>query len=547
MNAAPAEMPPVVNPAPPQARTLRKLFLTIYLRGRSSRGLKLKTAPKSVGQKLAVALLVYTLFGLFAIGFLFNHQPLFALAIYTHSMTFVFLGMFVSSSAGEVLFNKDEADILMHRPITTKDLLWSKIRVMIQISLWLAGALNLVALVVGTCMDRGGFLFPFIHIISTVLEALFCTGCVVLTYQLCLRWFGRERLDSFMTMTQVLVAIALVMAGQVLPRVVFQLSESGLLQFNSEHWWLALIPPSWFAGLDDAVAAHGDAGSWFLAGVGLVATALVVWLAFGKLAENYGAGLQTIAETVSRPKTRSGDQRRWTEIISSMPPLKWFSPVSRAGFVLTAAYLFRDRDVKLRVFPGIAPMLLMPFIFMLRDKTMPEGFGMAFSSGFLAMIPLITLDLLQYSQQWQASDIFRVAPMAGPAELCHGARRAVLCVLAVPSIILVGFIVWMVQHNVSHLVLFLPGLMLLPVASVVPAVLSRGVPLSLPNEEIKSAGRSMKMMIIMFVAIAISAVASVAHRFGYLWWMLLAEAVILLPLYVGLLAFVSRRRWKPLE
>jgi len=273
----------------------------------------------------------------------------------------------------------------------------------------------------------------------------------------------------------------------------------------------------------------------------------VLWLAFGKLAENYGAGLQTMGETAARPKTRSGSQRRWTEIIAALPPLKWFSPVSRAGFILTTAYLFRDRDVKLRVFPGIAPMLLMPFIFLVRDQRAMEGFGTAFSSGFLAMIPLLTIDLLQYSQQWQASDIFRVAPMAGPAELCSGARRAVLYVLAIPSIILVGFIIWVVQHDVSQLVLFLPGLLLLPVMSLVPAALNRGVPLSLPNEEIKSAGRSMKMMVIMLLAIGISGIASATYKFGYLWWMLLAETIILLPVYVGLLVFVSRKRWKPLD
>jgi ABC-2 type transport system permease protein len=547
MNPAPAELPPVLNPAPPQTRTLRKLFLTLYLRGRSSRGLKLQTAPKSVGRKLAVALAAYTLFGLFALQFLVTHQPLFALAIYAHSITFVFLGMFVSSSAGEVLFNKDEADILMHRPITTKDLLWSKIRVMIQISLWLAGALNLIALVVGVRMPGGGILFPFIHIISTVLEALFCTGCVVLTYQLCLRWFGRERLDSFMTMTQVLVAIGLVMAGQVLPRLVFRLSQNGSLHFDPKHWWIAVIPPGWFAGMDDAVAAHGDSGSWLLAGIGLVATALVLWLAFGKLADNYGAGLQTMGETASRRKARSGDGRRWTEILASLPPLKWFSPVSRAGFILTAAYLFRDRDVKLRVFPGIAPMLIMPLVFLFQDREAIEGFGTAFSSGFLATIPIIALDLLQYSQQWQASDIFRVAPMAGPAELSRGARQAVLCLLAIPAFILLGFIVWVARHNVANLLLFLPGLILIPIVSLVPAAMRRGVPLSYPNEEIKSAGRSIKMMAVMIFAAALSGIAAWAYKAGWFWWLILAEIAIALPVYFGLAAIISRLRWKPLE
>lgn len=547
MNTAPAELPPVLNPAPPQTQTLRKLFLTIYLRGRSSRGLKLKTAPKSVWQKLAIALLVYTLFGLFAIKFLGGNQPLFALALYTHSVTFVFLGMFVSSSSGEVLFNKDEADILMHRPISMRDLLWCKIRVMIQISLWLAGALNLVGLVVGFYMESGGVLYPVIHIFSTILEALFCTGCVVLTYQLCLKWFGRERLDSFMTMTQMLVAIALVMVGQILPRVMFQLNENGWLELTPRHWWLALLPPAWFAGLDDAVAAHGNAGSWLLAGIGVVSTALVVWLAFGKLADTYLAGMQGMGETISRPKARSSSQRRWTEIIVSIPPLKWFSPVSRAGFILTTAYLFRDRDVKLRVFPSIAPMFIFPFIFLFGNQRQMEGFGAAFSSGFLATMPLIVLDLLQYSQQWQASDIFRVAPMAGPGELCQGARRAVLFILTIPTFILIGFIVWVAQHNVSHLLLFLPGAILIPIVSLVPAAMRRGVPLTLPNEEIKSAGRSMKMMIVMFGAMALSGIASWTFKAGYFWWFILAEIVFALPVYFGLGALVSRLRWKPLD
>ena len=71
-------------------------------------------------------------------------------------MTFVFLGMFVSSSAGEVLFNKEEADILLHRPVSSRDLLWAKIRVLIEVSLWLGGALNLAGFFIGIYATDGG-------------------------------------------------------------------------------------------------------------------------------------------------------------------------------------------------------------------------------------------------------------------------------------------------------------------------------------------------------------------------------------------------------
>jgi len=138
-------IPPLISeartPAISTRKNLRRLFLTLFLRGRSSRGLHKDQAPKSVGTKLAFTLLIYSAFGLMAL--LFGGQPVFTLSIYLHAMTFVFLGMFIASSAGEVLFNKEEGDILLHRPVTPRALLWAKIGVLVEVSLWLAGAFNL--------------------------------------------------------------------------------------------------------------------------------------------------------------------------------------------------------------------------------------------------------------------------------------------------------------------------------------------------------------------------------------------------------------------
>ena len=155
-----------------------------------------------------------------ALALAFRHQPVFTLSVWLHSMTFVFLGMFVAASAGDILFNKEETDILLHRPVEPQALLWAKIGTLVQVSLWLAGALNLVGLWIGATITDGGWRFAAVHVASTVLEALFCTGFVVVVYQLCLRWFGRERLDGLMTSAQVVVAVAAVLAGQLLPQLV---------------------------------------------------------------------------------------------------------------------------------------------------------------------------------------------------------------------------------------------------------------------------------------------------------------------------------------
>jgi hypothetical protein len=536
-------------PAPTSAlspeRTLRKLFLTLFLRGRGARGLRKASAPKSVGSKLAFTLAFYALFGLVALVFL--GRPVFALALYLHAMTLMFLGMFVAASAGEVLFNKEEADILMHRPVLPRALLWAKIGVLVQVSLWLAGAFNLAGFLVGVGADGGNWLFPVVHAISTMLEALFTTGCVVLVYQLCLRWFGRERLDALMTTAQVAMAVAIVVASQAVPQMIRHFH--GRMDVRIDSWWVWLLPPAWFAGFDDALAGRGAAGSWALAAMGLLATAVVLWLAFGRLARAYQGGLQALNESTARgPRPRAG--RRWLDAIVHVPPLCWLlkDSVTRASFLLTAAYLVRDRDVKLRVYPSLAPMLVMPLIFLFQERGQGGGtFGIAFAGTYLGLIPLLGLNLLQYSQQWQAADIFRAAPMPGPARLSDGARQAVMWLLTVPLLGVYGLIFWLMGTELSRLAMLLPGLIALPIYSLIPCLGGGAVPLSMPNEEAKSAGRGLQMMAVMVISFALSGIAMWSWSGGWFHWLVLVELILAVGLYAKIRASLAAVRWPSLE
>jgi len=548
MSATDPTSPSVLpEPVPAPEKILRRLFLTLFLRGRGARGLNKQRVPKSIGEKLALTLGIYLLFGCMALFFL--GQPVFALAVYLHAMTFMFLGMFIASSAGEILFNKEEADILLHRPISPKAMLWAKVRVLVEVSLWLAFAFNLAGLFVGFG-SAGNWRFPIVHLASTTLEALFCTGCVVLTYQLCLRWFGRERLEGLMTTAQVFVAVAAVMSGQILPRLVFRVGH--VLNVGESSWWINLLPPAWFAGLDDAFAGSAALDSWLLAVLAVAVTALILWIAFDKLAHDYETGLQALNETIST-RVKKQNHRRWLDRLVNVPPLSWWlrDPVARASFLLTAAYLIRDRDVKLRVYPGIVPILILPFIFLFQNHhpngSHDIGFGVPFSGIYLGMVPLLGLGILQYSQQWQASDIFRVAPMSGPAQICHGARRAVLCLLALPMLLLVVLIVWLLRGDLSQLILFLPGIIALPVFALVPSIGGKGVPLSLPTDAAKAAGRGLNMILVMIVAFALAWLASLSWSQGWFWWLMLGETIVAIGLYAVMRVALANVRWPSIE
>jgi len=496
-------------------KALRRLFLTLFLRGRGARGLTKQGAPKSVGQKLALTLVVYGLFGCMALGFM--HKPVFLLAVYLHGLTFVFLGMFIASSAGEMLFNKEEADILLHRPISPKMMLWAKIRVLVEVSLWLAVALNLAGLLVGLTTG-GGVLFFLIHICSLVLEAVFCASCVVLLYQLCLKWFGRERLEGLMTTSQVVVSVVLVMSGQILPRFMFR--PDHVLTMSQVSWWIAFLPPAWFAGMDDAVAGSSSGMSWLMSLLALLATGLVVWLAFGHLARDYEMGLQRLGETSTRQ--RAPGKRRWVDRLVEMPPLSWWlrEPVARASFLLTIAYLTRDRETKLRVYPGIAPILFLPFVFLFQGNQGrapgSANFLIPFMGIYLGMIPMSGLQLLRYSQQWQAADVFQMAPIRGPGLICDGARQAVLFFLAVPVVVIVVGLAWLLT-GFHTLQLLLPGLTVMPVFSIIPSFQGKGMPLCQPIDSAKAASRGLIMYLILAIAGLLAFLTVLAWTAGWFW------------------------------
>jgi hypothetical protein len=283
--------------------------------------------------------------------------------------------------------------------------------------------------------------------------------------------------------------------------------------------------------------------------VGVLATSALLTLSFGRLARDYEQGLQSLNE--AQPAPRQGRaRRRWFDLLVQHPPLSWWlrDSVVRASFLLTAAYLVRDRDLKLRVYPALAPILAMPIVFLLRGgREGVGGFGVAFSGAFLGLVPALALGTVRYSQHWQASDVFRAAPMAGPAQLCHGARRAVLVVFTVPALCVFLALVLLLKAAPSDLMLMLPGLLLLPLQSLYPCLKGEAVPLSLPSEEARAASRGYQMIGVMLVSFLVCALGLWAHSGGWFWWLIAAEAALVSALYVLFRALAARVRWPSME
>lgn len=532
-----------MNPtAPDPGKALRRLFLTLFLRGRSARGLDPDKAPPSIQRKLALALALYFFVGLAELTFL--RQSPFGFSLVMHAGTFVLVGLFVASSSGEILFNQDESDILLHHPIPPAVLLKAKCRLLLEVSLWMAGAFTFAGLIGGALAFPRGLGFLVGHLVGTVLMTFFTVGSVVLLYQVCLRRFGREKLEGLMTTAQVMAGILAALAGQ-LPNLLAR--EQGVLPDAMQlgNAWMIVAPPAWFAGLDGLCMGRITPANVLLSALALGVTALVLHMAFVRLADTYQEGLQAIQERrTTGPAAPTG--MPWADRLMNLPLLRlaFRHPVTRAGFRLAAAYMVRDRDVKLRLFPSLAPMLVVPAVIILKDTSRGgSAMGWTLMVAFLSFIPLIGQSVLQFSQHWQASDLFHVAPLEGPSRLRDGVRRAVALLLTVPMLLAILVAVAFLPGPPHRWLLLLPGTMALPLVARL-AFHAPIAPLSLPIQEAKAASRISLQLVGMFGGMIFAGLAMVAHHFHLLGWFLVAEAALILPAYLALRRQQQRQPWR---
>lgn len=514
-----------------QKRTLRRLYLTLMFRGRrrgSGRPQRL------VGPVVSFAMSLCLFAALGVLPALLGRVGFTTFAAALHAMTFLMVGINLATTSGSMLFNPEEAEVLLHRPVTPRALLQAKVEVIVAVSLALALALNACGLVVGALRADGTWLFIPAHLFSLTLEVLFCTSFVVLTYNLCLRWFGRERLENLMTAVQILVAVSAMLAGQIVPRLITRVDDATLAGASG---WLAILPPAWFAALDTVLAGRGASPALLgLAALGIVATIGTTWIGVGRLAATYEQGLVTLNEA-GPGAVKAGGRGRWVAGVLRWPLIRWWlrDPVERVAFRLTIAGLTRARGVKLRVYPMLAQFLVYPLIIFLGGSGMRSfdfhPFAVAFAGGFVAMLPPLVLDQLRPAEDWRASDLFWQAPLARASALFHGARKAVILALCGPGMGLVVALGAMWMPDRAELLLILPGLLVVPLFSMLPALGRPFVPFSQPLEgQTHNAGGCLLMMIFMTSAMGLAGLAGWAWITGWFAWMIAVEAGVVLVL-----------------
>ncbi len=537
---------------PSPEKVLRTLFWQLLFRGRSAPHMNQHRKRKQIS--LTGTILIYALFGLMPAMGIFA-MPQLAFASLLHSFTFLFASLTLASSAGTMLFMREEAEILLHRPIRPQELLRAKCHVLVKFSLILAFALNFAGFFTGTFAKNGSLLFLPAHALATVLLMVFSAALIVLVYNLCLKWFGRERFDNLLTLLQTVLTIVMIAGSQLMPRF---MRMDAMQNIDVSHGWMPFLPPVWFGSIDGLLCGSVTlAEAWLPAALGIGATTILVWLAFVRLGSAYGIGLQALNEGagVAPDKPRS---RLLAKLVAAAP-LRWWlrDPIERQSFLLTSAYLWRDRETKLKLYPGLAPMLIMPLIMVLGpggrrsagdDGTGPSLIMACFALGYLGIVPLQAMLFLHRTEHWRAAEVFRYAPVPHWTPLFHGSRKAVLWWLAFPVTVIIGAIMSAILSSPAPMFIAAAALVMLPVYSLLPGVVKTWIPLSQPNQDQRDPGMGCLVMGgVVIAGMATSGIAAWAESYGYLWIAVLGAVLLSIVLQKTFVSMMRERVWYPDE
>jgi ABC-2 type transport system permease protein len=443
---------------------------------RATRG-KMLSGRSGKPRGLVFLLIMYAALG-FVIGLVaFGGVNVFTFSLLIFAYTFLTAGMTLVAESSTLLFDARENDILGHRPVHPRTLFLAKTLGMLTFAALVCAAINVAPMITGLWCKDARWWYPAAHLLTLAFLVLFSASTVVFVYALLARLVSRRTFDTVASWAQVAVQAVLIISYQLVPRLIDRFQD---FRLDSANAWLLVLPPTWFAALEDLLMGHGAGPRTIaLSAAAVLVTPLIFWAALRYLAGDWARQIAALGETPVAPRPEARARRPSGFAIERLfgPWLR--DPVERGSFRLAAAYLTRDRDVRMRIYPSLATILVFAVIAIV-DRKMGPHFG-SFMSIFLAgTLPATVMMTFKMSPEYAASDVFRYTPIAGTASVFHGVRKAVLVLLVIPSLVVASAILWFGLPDHTSLRLVLPALLAMPTLSLMDGLAGDYIPLSLP-------------------------------------------------------------------
>lgn len=202
-----------------------------------------------------------------------------------------------------------------------------------------------------------GLLYGLSFVVMSVVITVFCLHLAGTIYFLLLKVFSGEKLKDILSGFQIFMTIAMVLAYQIVPRVInFAEFAKAELTFSP---FFVILPPAWFAAILAVFFAATSAGYYYiLAGMAVGAIILLEVVYNKKVMPEFEGELDKLTETAKENKSLSAFSTFICKVLSK-------DKQENAFMKLVLIQISRNRDIKLKIYPQLTNMIILPVIILL--------------------------------------------------------------------------------------------------------------------------------------------------------------------------------------
>ena len=227
----------------------------------------------------------------------------------------------------------------------------------------IAAAMMLPSIVVGFFFR--GILYGFVFTLVSIVIVVVCLHLAGVIYYLLLKVFSGEKLKDILSGFQVFMAIAVILSYQIVPKIINMADFSdNELVFSLFYF---ILPPTWFAAI--IAILFGTIKVWYLyvlAGITVPAVILLEVLYKKKVMPEFEGELDKLTETAKENKSLSPFSKFMCKLLSK-------DEQENAFMKLVLIQISRNRDMKLKLYPQLANVFILPIIMVLPQITREKG------------------------------------------------------------------------------------------------------------------------------------------------------------------------------
>jgi hypothetical protein len=388
--------------------------------------------------------IMYVFFGIMLVPILLMTESIYlSMSLYATLILFFLLSSMISDYSTVLLDRRDQV-MFLTRPIERKAL--SVARFLHIFSYVLVLLLELALPSVLVMGIRFGIIAGLGLFIMSVLMSLFSVVLTSCIYVLLLHFFNGEKLKDFINIFQVLFTVSITLGYQIVPRIM-NISALTQVEFSMKLWHV-VVPPMWFAApLAILIEQEMQPALVAMSFLGIGVPTILLFFYVRWIAPRFEGYLSKMNES-GADKDHGKSLRE--NLVYRLASFVSQTDTERAFVLFSRKILTKERETKLRMYPGLVFAIGFPVIF----GIMNQYGGRVQIRGnqsillYFYMTPIFLISMLvniKYSESYRGAWIYKVAPFSKQNEMIRGVIKGFVISYVLPIYICMGIIFYIVS------------------------------------------------------------------------------------------------------